>query len=111
MDQGRIVLDVSMARLAQCLHMGVAASEADLPAATLHREPLGAPSPHAPWAWVARRESAPDAPDAPAAPVQLELLYKALSLAPQALLAAIGDEGAETGEPPQGHWPQEETQP
>ena len=31
--------------------------------------------------------------------------------APQALLAAIGDEGAETGEPPQGHWPQEETQP
>ncbi len=110
MDQGRIVLDASMARLAQRLHMGVAASEADLPAATLHREPLGAPSPHAPWAWVARREPAA-APDAPAAPVQLELLYKALSLAPQALLAAIGDEGAETGEPPQGHWPQEETQP
>lgn len=108
MDQGRIVLDASMARLAQRLHMGVAASEADLPAATLHREPLGAPSPHAPWAWVARREPAPDAP---AAPVQLELLYKALSLAPQALLAALGDEGAETGEPPQGHWLQEEAQP
>ena len=72
MDQGRIVLDASMARLTQCLHMGVAASKADLPAATLHREPLGVPSPRTPWAWVARREPAA----APDAPVQLELLYK-----------------------------------
>ena len=70
-----------MSRLTDHLCMGVAASAADLPAAAhlLHQEPVGAQ-----WAWVARRQ-----PGQAATPVQLELLYKALSLSPQPVLAAL----------------------
>ena len=102
LDQGRIVLDAGMAQLAQRLRMGVAASQADLPADTLYSEPLGAQ-----WAWVARRAAPPPAGEA-AAPVQLELLYKALSLAPQALLHALTglDEAAANHHQEQQEMPQ-----
>ena len=103
MDQGRIVLDAAMPALAQRLHMGVAASETDLPAHTLHSEPLGQQR-----AWVARREASPAAGEA-VPPVQLELLYKALSLAPQAVLAAVqGDApGSAAAHTPAAHAPNE----
>ena len=60
-------------------------SAAQLPpaAALIHTETLGAQV-----AWVARRAALPQA--APA-PLQLELIYKALSLQPRAMLAALGD--------------------
>jgi ABC-2 type transport system ATP-binding protein len=88
-DQGRIVLDMSMPEIARRLSMGVAASVAALPAADrlLYQTPVGAQ-----WAWIARAEDA--ASDAPAsASVQLELLYQAISLQPEAMLTALGASG------------------
>ena len=88
-DQGRIVLDASMQRVAERVRMGVAASADALPGASelLYQTPVGAQ-----WAWVARIDDAA-APTGAAerAAVQLELLYKALSLAPEAVLAALQD--------------------
>ena len=88
-DQGRIVLDASMQRVAERVRMGVAASADALPDASelLYQTPVGAQ-----WAWVARIDDAA-APTGAAerAAVQLELLYKALSLAPEAVLAALQD--------------------
>ena len=40
-------------------------------------------------AWVARRDALPG--DFPVTPLQLELIYKALSLNPEAVLAAAGE--------------------
>ena len=84
-DGGRLSLSCDMQQLARHLAMGVAASAAQLPpaAALIHTETLGAQV-----AWVARRAALPQA--APA-PLQLELIYKALSLQPRAMLAALGE--------------------
>ena len=83
-DQGRLLLSAGMAALARRLDMGVAATEEALPPPErlLYREAVGS---H--WAWVARRQP-PPSPDEAVAPIQLELVYKALSLNPQALLHA-----------------------
>ena len=80
-DHGQLVLSSPMQALAQWLHMGVANGPAELPAADalLYQEPIGQQI-----AWVARRNSG----EAPS-PVQLELLYKALSLNKDALLGAL----------------------
>ena len=85
-DQGRIVLDATMAQVAMHLRMGVAARVDDLPppAQLLYQTPVGD---H--WAWVARGGDAGSAASPARGAVQLELLYKALSLAPDALLAAL----------------------
>ncbi|MDO5625219.1 MAG: ATP-binding cassette domain-containing protein [Pseudomonadota bacterium] len=81
-DQGQLLLSVSMARLAERLSMGVALSEQALPGADrlIHQEPVGDQ-----WAWVARRADAQEG----AHLLQLELLYKALSLNQDAVLAAL----------------------
>ncbi|MBF5003493.1 ATP-binding cassette domain-containing protein [Diaphorobacter caeni] len=86
-DGGILRLSSDMPRLAEHLAMGVAASAAELPDATalLYSEPLGAQV-----AWVARRDALP--PGSPATPVQLELIYKALSLDPQRVLAAVQEQ-------------------
>ncbi len=80
-DHGQLVLSSPMQALAQWLHMGVANSQADLPAAhaLLYQEPIGQQI-----AWVARRDG-----EQAHSPVQLELLYKALSLNKDAVLAAL----------------------
>ncbi len=85
-DQGRIVLDATMQRVAERVRMGVAATESELPDASrlLYQTPVGAQ-----WAWVARADDGAPAGEAERAAVQLELLYKALSLAPDAVLAAL----------------------
>ena len=85
-DQGRIVLDASMLRVAERVRMGVAASAELLPAASrlLYQTPMGEQ-----WAWVARADGGVEAGTPGRAAVQLELLYKALSLAPEAVLAAL----------------------
>ncbi|MFV0678742.1 ATP-binding cassette domain-containing protein [Ottowia sp.] len=91
-DGGRIVLDASMQRVAQRLRMGVAAHADELPdpPELLFHTPVGAQ-----WAWVAkagtdRPEAIDQATTGQATTVQLELLYQALSLAPDAVLAALG---------------------
>lgn len=88
-DAGRLVLSASMAELAQRLSMGVALSAAELPGPErlLYHEGVGGQ-----WAWVARR-SPSDGGDA--APLQLELIYKALSLSKDAVLAALAPAGPE----------------
>ena len=72
-----------MAALAQHLRMGVALQTADLPPADqlLYQESLGAHT-----AWVAKAEA--DLATANPNPIQLELLYKALSLNQAQILAA-----------------------
>lgn len=81
-DAGQLVLSASMAALAQQLRMGVALQAADLPPAErlLYQESLGAHT-----AWVAKASG--EHPSA-AVPIQLELLYKALSLNQTQILAA-----------------------
>lgn len=83
-DGGALRLSSDMQQLAEHLSMGVAASSAELPgsSALLYAEPMGAQH-----AWVARRDALPA--DHPATPLQLELIYKALSLNPQQVLAAV----------------------
>ena len=82
-DAGQLVLSASMAALAQHLRMGVALQTADLPPADqlLYQESLGAHT-----AWVAKAEA--DLATANPNPIQLELLYKALSLNQAQILAA-----------------------
>ncbi|MBP5984833.1 MAG: ATP-binding cassette domain-containing protein [Brachymonas sp.] len=91
-DQGQLVLSWPMFDLPNWLSMGVASDAASLPppAVLLYQEPIGQQI-----AWVARRvadgtsaASAASAALAPS-PVQLELLYKALSLNKDAVLAAL----------------------
>lgn len=84
-DQGRIVLNAAMADLSQRLRMGVAPTQADLPPAPdlIYSEAIGNQ-----WAWVAARRQRLEPGQTPE-PVQLELLYKALSLQGPALLAAL----------------------
>jgi ABC-2 type transport system ATP-binding protein len=81
-DGGQLVLSSSMAALAQQLRMGVALQAADLPAAAelIYQESLGAHT-----AWVAKNTAAPSSENA----IQLELLYKALSLNQTGVLAAL----------------------
>ena len=82
-DGGVLQLSSDMQALSEHLAMGVAPSAAELPApeALLYSEPLGAQ-----FAWVARRDALPA--DHPPTPLQLELIYKALSLNSKGLLAA-----------------------
>lgn len=82
-DGGQLVLSASMADLSQKLRMGVALQAADLPPAAdlLYQENLGAHT-----AWVAKADAALLASDP--SPIQLELLYKALSLNQAQILAA-----------------------
>ncbi|QIL81298.1 ATP-binding cassette domain-containing protein [Diaphorobacter sp. HDW4A] len=86
-DSGALRLSSDMPRLAEHLAMGVAACAAELPdqEALLYSEPLGAQV-----AWVARRDVLPAG--TPVTPVQLELIYKALSLNPQRVLAAVKEQ-------------------
>ena len=85
-DGGKLRLSSDMQRLAEKLAMGVAGSQAELPVqeSLLYTEALGAQI-----AWVARRDALPG--DFPVTPLQLELIYKALSLNPEAVLAAAGE--------------------
>lgn len=90
-DGGRLALCAAMAGLNRRLHMGVSADTRALdPALLLYQEPMGAQT-----AWVAQRVAADSDASAASAGngngVQLELLYKALSLAPERLLAALHD--------------------
>ena len=85
-DEGRLALSARMADLARVLHTGVAAQAQDLPAASdlLYQERIGHHT-----AYVAQRPAADGAQDVDGSPVQLELLYKALSLHRDAMLAAL----------------------
>lgn len=80
-DEGRLLLSADMSLLGQALRVGVAAGEEHLPPEEdlLYKESVGLQ-----WAWVARQQS-----DAPAAEVQLELLYKALSMNQDAVIEAV----------------------
>lgn len=84
-DQGQLALSARMADLAGLLRTGVANSAADLPAqeGLLYQERIGQQI-----AYVALR-SGGDAPTAVEHTVQLELLYKALSLNRDSMLAAL----------------------
>ena len=89
-DQGRLALSARMDDLARRLHMGVAQDEAALAqvggGALLYQERIG----HQ-LAFVALREGdAPSEPAPPGSSVQLELLYKALSLNRDTVLQALG---------------------
>lgn len=81
-DGGQLVLSASMAALAQQLRMGVALQAADLPPAPelIYQESLGAHS-----AWVAKNTGSQGSEGS----IQLELLYKALSLNQAGVLAAV----------------------
>ncbi len=86
-DAGQLVLSASMAALAQHLRMGVALQTADLPppAQLLYQESLGA---HTAWVAKAPSNAGADFAADEASPIQLELLYKALSLHQAQILAA-----------------------
>ncbi|MCZ8092116.1 MAG: ABC transporter ATP-binding protein [Acidovorax sp.] len=90
-DQGRLALAARMDELAERLTMGVAATAQALPAdGLLYQEALGAQV-----AYVARRVAS--VPEEGA--LQLELLYKALSLNRDAMLQALATaDGARTAE-------------
>lgn len=90
-DQGRLALAARMDELAERLTMGVAATAQALPAdGLLYQEALGAQV-----AYVARRVAG--VPEEGA--LQLELLYKALSLNRDAMLQALATaDGARTAE-------------
>lgn len=86
-DQGRLALAARMDDLARLLHMGVAADASALPTAQgalLYQERIGQ---H--LAYVALRENGSADPQASSGSVQLELLYKALSLNRDQVLAAL----------------------
>ncbi|MFG5777915.1 ATP-binding cassette domain-containing protein [Comamonas sp. J-3] len=86
-DDGQLRLQASMAALAEQLALGIAATPAELPPAEalLYSEALGAQT-----AWVAQRRLLPqNLQEQSPRGVQLELVYKALSLQPQAMLAAL----------------------
>lgn len=85
-DQGQLVLAASLHRLTQYLEMGVAPDVTALPVASrlLYHERLGSQ-----YGWLARRESPLEPGAATPDSLQLELLYKALSLARDAVLAAL----------------------
>lgn len=90
-DQGQLALSARMDDLARLLHMGVARDEAALALALagdgslLYQEPIGQQ-----LAYVALRAPGPQAESAPPRDsVQLELLYKALSLNRDTVLQAL----------------------
>ena len=88
-DGARLALSASMPELAAALRMGVAEDAAALAAVdgVVHHEPLGAQH-----AWVAaNRGGTPGA-------VSMELLYKALSRNPQAVLGAMATARRETAD-------------
>lgn len=68
-----------MQALSDHLRMGIAANAQELPAHVLYQEAIGAQI-----AWVAARD-----PQITASPVQLELLYKALSMNKETVLKAL----------------------
>ncbi len=76
-DAGKLALSASMDTLQRALHLGVADNQADI-ADSIYHEAIG----HQ-WAYVAANKG-----DAPGA-VNLELLYKALSMNKQAILDAV----------------------
>lgn len=90
-DQGRLALAARMDALAERLVMGVATTAQALPAqGLLYQEALGAQV-----AYVARRMAGSPAEG----PLQLELLYKALSLNRDTMLQALATvDGARTAE-------------
>lgn len=90
-DQGRLALAARMDALAERLVMGVATTAQALPAqGLLYQEALGAQV-----AYVARRTAGSPADG----PLQLELLYKALSLNRDAMLQALATvDGAHAAE-------------
>ena len=87
-DQGRLALSARMDDLARWLHMGVAhdddAARAQAGGALLYQERIG----HQ-LAYVALRDGESPAPAPSGSSVQLELLYKALSLNRDQMLAAL----------------------
>ena len=89
-DGGQLSLSADMQGLAQHLAMGIAMSREELPAedALIYTEPLGAQ-----WAWVARRDVLPGRGEV--TPLQLELIYKALSLQAGKVQAALTDQGGQ----------------
>lgn len=83
-DAGRLELAADLPTLQSALRMGVVDRPSQLPEGVLHQEPVGPQ-----WAYVARnRDEA-----SPAPPIQLELLYKALSVNKQAVLDAVAPFG------------------
>ena len=94
-DGGQLVLSASMTALAQQLRMGVALHAADLPppAQLLYQESLGA---HTAWVAKAPSNAGADFAADEASPIQLELLYKALSLHQAQILAATQNAEAAT---------------
>ena len=85
-DHGRIVLDMAMVEVAQRLHMGVAQSPADLPSGQhlVYQEAFGGHT-----LWIAQRDAQVQGEPGQ---VQLELLYKAMSLQPEAVRKALQQE-------------------
>lgn len=77
-DAGKLVLSSSLDDLSQYLHMGIAVQAADVPANAIYHEAIGQQT-----VWVAPRTNQE------ASPVQLELLYKTLSLHKDAVMAAL----------------------
>ena len=82
-EGGKLCLSSDMQDLARYLAMGVAQSREELPPpeALIYSEPLGGQ-----WAWLARRDARVASEPTP---VQLELVYKALSVHPGEVLAAV----------------------
>ncbi len=89
-DAGQLVLSSSMAALGAQLRMGVALQTADLPLAAelIYQESMGAHT-----AWVAKNTAAPSSEQA----IQLELLYKALSLNQAGILNALAPRHTQAG--------------
>ncbi|MCW5322975.1 ABC transporter ATP-binding protein [Verminephrobacter aporrectodeae subsp. tuberculatae] len=86
-DGGQLALSAEMAELEQQLQMGVAADVQSLnQAQLLYQEPMGQQ-----WAYVARRTAngGDSGGSGSGGGVQLELLYKALSLERERMLAAL----------------------
>ena len=85
-DQGQLALSARMADLAEVLRTGVASSDQDLPATqdVLYQERIGQQI-----AYVARHSRSDTQAPLAGGAVQLELLYKALSLNRDGMLAAL----------------------
>lgn len=83
MDEGRLELAADIQSLQSALRMGVVDAADDLPRDCLYQEPIGQ---H--WAYVVRNREAIQTP------VQLELLYKALSVNKRAVIDAVAHHGS-----------------
>ena len=86
-DGGKLALSASMQTLQRSLYLGVTDNQAGV-AGAIYQEALGNQ-----WAYVARNQ------DAAPGVVNLELLYKALSMNKQGVLDAVASVQTETGKP------------